>query len=110
MKIGLIDVDGHNYPNLALMPSPRMSKMMLKNFLKVMFRVSVLPIRFGASWRVMARGVPPDFLPTKTNGGRTRNLPEHAPEDWELFKAKPYDIGHLGERAQNGRSENQDNI
>lgn len=26
------------------------------------------------------------------------------------FKAKPYDIGHLGERAQNGRSENQDNI
>ena len=25
--------------------------------------------------------------PTKTNGGRTRNLPEHAPEDWELFKS-----------------------
>ena len=24
--------------------------------------------------------------PTKTNGGRTRNLPEHAPEDWQLFK------------------------
>lgn len=24
--------------------------------------------------------------PTKTNGGRTRNLPEHAPEDWEEFK------------------------
>ena len=24
---------------------------------------------------------------TKTNGGRTRNLPEHAPEDWETFKA-----------------------
>lgn len=24
--------------------------------------------------------------PTKTNGGRTRNLPEHAPEDWERFK------------------------
>ena len=24
--------------------------------------------------------------PTKTNGGRTRNLPEHAPEDWEHFK------------------------
>lgn len=24
--------------------------------------------------------------PTKTNGGRTRNLPEHAPEKWELFK------------------------
>lgn len=23
--------------------------------------------------------------PTKTNGGRTRNLPEHAPEDWEEF-------------------------
>lgn len=25
--------------------------------------------------------------PTKTNGGRTRNLPKHAPEKWELFKA-----------------------
>lgn len=24
--------------------------------------------------------------PTKTNKGRTRNLPEHAPEKWELFK------------------------
>lgn len=24
--------------------------------------------------------------PTKRNGGRTRNLPEHAPEDWEVFK------------------------
>lgn len=24
---------------------------------------------------------------TKSNGGRTRNLPEHAPEDWETFKA-----------------------
>ena len=24
--------------------------------------------------------------PTKTNGGRTRNMPEHAPEKWELFK------------------------
>ena len=24
--------------------------------------------------------------PTKTNGGRTRNLPEHAPEDWQKFK------------------------
>jgi DNA polymerase len=23
--------------------------------------------------------------PTKTNGGRTRNLPEHAPEKWDLF-------------------------
>ncbi len=26
-------------------------------------------------------------LPTKTNGGRTRNLPEHNPEKWEAFKA-----------------------
>ena len=25
--------------------------------------------------------------PTKANGGRTRNLPEHAPEDWKLFKS-----------------------
>lgn len=25
--------------------------------------------------------------PTKANGGRTRNLPEHAPEKWEQFKA-----------------------
>ena len=25
--------------------------------------------------------------PIKTNGGRTRNLPEHAPEDWALFKS-----------------------
>ena len=24
--------------------------------------------------------------PTKSNGGRTRNLPEHAPEKWSLFK------------------------
>ena len=24
--------------------------------------------------------------PTKANGGRTRNLPRHAPEKWELFK------------------------
>lgn len=24
--------------------------------------------------------------PTKTNGGRTRNLPEHAPDKWEIFK------------------------
>lgn len=23
--------------------------------------------------------------PTKANGGRTQNLPEHAPEDWELY-------------------------
>ena len=25
--------------------------------------------------------------PTKTNGGRTRNLPEHAPEKWSVFKS-----------------------
>lgn len=25
--------------------------------------------------------------PTKANGGRKRNLPEHAPEDWKLFKS-----------------------
>lgn len=25
--------------------------------------------------------------PTNSNGGRTRNLPEHAPEDWKLFKS-----------------------
>lgn len=25
--------------------------------------------------------------PTKSNGGRTRNLPEHAPEDWQTFKS-----------------------
>lgn len=25
--------------------------------------------------------------PTKVNGGRTRNLPEHAPDKWEAFKA-----------------------
>ena len=25
--------------------------------------------------------------PTKVNGNRTRNLPEHAPEDWEKFKS-----------------------
>ena len=25
--------------------------------------------------------------PTKANGGRTRNLPQHAPEDWERFKS-----------------------
>lgn len=27
------------------------------------------------------------FSPTKTNGGRTRNLPSHAPDKWERFKA-----------------------
>ncbi len=26
-------------------------------------------------------------VPTKANGGRTRNLPVHAPEKWEFFKA-----------------------
>ena len=25
--------------------------------------------------------------PTKSNGGRTRNLPKHAPDDWKLFKS-----------------------
>ncbi len=25
--------------------------------------------------------------PTKTNGGRTRNLPQHAPDKWTLFKS-----------------------
>ena len=25
--------------------------------------------------------------PTKANGGRTRNLPEHAPDDWKQFKS-----------------------
>lgn len=25
--------------------------------------------------------------PTKANGGRIRNLPEHAPDDWKLFKS-----------------------
>ena len=25
--------------------------------------------------------------PTKSNGGRTRNLPEHAPDDWKMFKS-----------------------
>ncbi|WP_027868841.1 DNA polymerase [Eubacterium sp. AB3007] len=25
--------------------------------------------------------------PTKTNGGRIRNLPEHAPDKWEMFKS-----------------------
>jgi len=25
--------------------------------------------------------------PTKANGGRTRNLPKHAPDDWKLFKS-----------------------
>ena len=25
--------------------------------------------------------------PTKSNGGRTRNLPEHAPDDWAMFKS-----------------------
>lgn len=35
---------------------------------------------------------------TKSNGGRTRNLPEHAPEDWATFKA--YCVRDVGvERA-----------
>lgn len=31
--------------------------------------------------------------PTKTNGGRTRNLPHHDPQRWELFKE--YNIGDV---------------
>lgn len=31
--------------------------------------------------------------PTKTNGGRTRNLPHHDPQRWELFKQ--YNIGDV---------------
>ena len=31
--------------------------------------------------------------PTKTNGGRVRNLPHHDPQRWELFKA--YNIGDV---------------
>lgn len=29
--------------------------------------------------------------PTKSNGGRTRNLPHHLPEDWEKFKYYRFD-------------------
>jgi len=30
--------------------------------------------------------IPKSDTVTKVNGGRTRNLPEHAPDKWEAFK------------------------
>lgn len=36
--------------------------------------------------------------PTKANGGRTRNLPEHDPEKWERFKA--YNVRDVEAEAQ----------
>ena len=36
---------------------------------------------YGVCWSKL------DEIRHKSNGGRTRNLPEHAPEDWKLFKS-----------------------
>ncbi len=58
-----------------------------------------LPIKLKTAAEVMKTGEQKDRAgedlikyfsvpckPTKTNGGRTRNLPEHAPEKWQMFK------------------------
>ena len=39
-----------------------------------------------ASGKALIRKFSLPCKPTKTNGGRTRNLPRHEPEQWELFK------------------------
>ena len=36
--------------------------------------------------------------PTKTNGGRTRNLPQHDPERWEMFRE--YCMGDVTTEAE----------
>ena len=59
-----------------------------------------LPLRLKLAAQVLKTGEQKDDVgdrliryfsipckPTKSNGGRTRNLPEHAPEDWALFKS-----------------------
>ena len=59
-----------------------------------------LPLKLKAAAEVLKTGAQKDDAgerliryfsipckPTKTNGGRTRNLPEHSPEDWERFKS-----------------------
>jgi DNA polymerase len=39
--------------------------------------------------------------PTKTNGGRTRNLPHHDPEKWKLFKE--YNVGDVVTEMEVGK-------
>lgn len=45
-----------------------------------------LPIQKSASGKALIRYFSMPCKPTKTNGGRTRNLPHHDPEKWEAFK------------------------
>ncbi len=58
-----------------------------------------LPLKLKAAAQVLKTGEQKDDAgerlikyfsvpckPTKANGGRTRNLPKHAPEDWQRFK------------------------
>lgn len=59
-----------------------------------------LPLKLGEAAKAMGLPIQKDFSglglikyfcvpvePTKTNGGRKRNYPEHAPDKWERFKA-----------------------
>lgn len=45
-----------------------------------------LDIKKDATGKALIRYFSMPCKPTKTNGMRTRNLPEHAPEKWEQFK------------------------
>ncbi|MBZ5212946.1 DNA polymerase [Bacillus paralicheniformis] len=50
-------------------------------------KVLKLEAQKDASGKSLIRYFSVPCKPTKTNGGRTRNLPEHDPEKWEQFKA-----------------------
>ena len=45
-----------------------------------------LPAEKDASGKALIKYFTMPCKPTKANGGRTRNLPEHAPEKWQQFK------------------------
>jgi len=49
-------------------------------------RVLRLDVQKMAEGRPLIRYFCIHCKPTAANGGRTRNLPIHAPEKWELFK------------------------
>lgn len=45
-----------------------------------------LPVQKDSTGKELIKYFSVPCKPTKTNGGRTRNLPEHNPEAWEQFK------------------------
>lgn len=49
-------------------------------------RAAGLPIQKDAAGKALIRYFSMPCKPTKANGGRTRNLPEHDPEKWQAFK------------------------